>query len=167
MEKISIAKVLKPQGLKGELKCKALTENLEIYASLNTVICNNKTYKVISGVARLGFVYIMLDGVSSRDDAELFRNKILYIPKSEYGDLDKDNYFIEDLIGIKIYSQSNEYVGDILDVENYGATDILIVKEGVVSFSVPFLKDIFTDVNVSAGIAKINTEIYNQHKISY
>lgn len=81
MEKISIAKVLRPKGLKGELKCKALTEKFDLFSNINSVICDNKEYKVISGVYRLGFAYIQLENINTIELAEKFRNKILYVTK--------------------------------------------------------------------------------------
>lgn len=165
MEKISIAKVLKPKGLKGELKCKVLTEKFDLFSNLSNVICNNKTYKVISGIYRLGFAYIQLENINTIDLAENFRNKILYITKEEYGENEPDNYFIEDLIGLKVQNISGKYIGDILSIENYGATDILLIKESYTTFSVPFIKKIFLRVDLKNQIAIINQDLYEENKV--
>lgn len=165
METISIAKVLKPQGIKGELKCQVLTEKVDIFSTLKTIICENQTISVISSVYRLGYVYIMLEGVNSIEKADKFRNKTFYISKDEYGELAEDNYFIEDLVGVKLKSQDGEYIGEILDIENYGASDIAIVKEGVCSRSVPFIAKIFLSVDINQKIAIVNKEEYEEHKV--
>ena len=73
MEKICIAKILKPQGIKGELKCKPFTDE-NFFQNLKEVFIHDKRFDVLSSVYRFGYVYITLNGVNSRNDAERFRN---------------------------------------------------------------------------------------------
>ena len=162
--KISIAQVLKPQGIKGELKCKALTEKLELFANLSHVFCDNKQINVISSVYRLGYVYICLENVNTRDDAELYRNKTLYLSKEDYGDLGEDSYYIEDLVHCRVYDENEQEIGVVMDVENYGATDILVIKEGWQMVSVPFIKKVFTEIKPAENRLVVNTSEYNEHK---
>ncbi len=163
--KISIAKVLKPQGLKGELKCSALIENVDLFSRIKKIYCENKEYKVISGIYRLGFVYICLENINNIEIAEKFRNKIFYIDKNDFGVLEKDSYFIDDLINLKLFDEKNQYIGDILDVENYGATDILIVKEKDSCFSVPFLNKIFPKIDIQNGSGCVIRQEYESNKV--
>jgi len=165
MEKISIAKVLKPQGLKGELKCKALTERINVFSKLKSIICDNKSYDIISGVYRLGFVYISLENVSTIEQAEKFRNKTLYITKDEFGSLEPDNYFIDDLIGIKVFNTDGQEIGEIIGTEFYGASDILLIKEKFATYSISFLKEIFLKVDIKGKRAEINQKLYEENKI--
>lgn len=165
MEKISIAKVLKPQGIKGELKCKALTEHTKLFSDLKSIICENKSYNIISGVYRLGFVYLKLENVNSIEQAEKFRNKILYIPKSEYGNLEPDDYFIDDLIGVKVFNTEGRQIGEIIGTEYYGASDIILLKEKFATYSISFLKEIFLSVDIAKKTAVINQNLYEENKI--
>lgn len=165
METISIAKVLKPQGIKGELKCQVLTEKFDIFSALKTIICDEKEITVISGVYRLGYVYITLENVDSIEKANFFRNKTFYIPKEEYGELDENNYFIEDLIGVKIETENGEKIGEILDIENYGASDIVIVKENFSTHSVPLIAKIFLNIDTNKKLAVVNRAEYEEHKV--
>jgi len=165
METISIAKVLKPQGIKGELKCQVLTEKVDIFSNLNSVICENKEINVISSNYRLGYVYIMLENINSIEQADKFRNKTFYIPKSEYGELGQDNYFIEDLIGLEIKDQNKQRLGEVLDIENYGASDILFVKEKFCAYSVPFIAKVVLEVNMQEKYIIVSKEEYEENKV--
>jgi len=165
METISIAKVLKPQGIKGELKCQVLTEKVDIFSNLKSIICDNKKINIISGVYRLGYVYINLENVNSIEEADKFRNKTFYIPKEEYGGLAEDNYFIDDLIGVKIESENGEKIGEILDIENYGASDIAIIKENFSMHSVPLIAKIFLNIDTNKKLAVVNRAEYEEHKV--
>lgn len=165
MKKISVAKVLKPQGLKGELKCKSLTEHIQIFSSLKTIICDNKIYNVISGVYRLGFVYIRLENISTIELAEKFRNKTFYIEKKNYIDLEPDNYFIDELIGMKVFDIDGKEIGEIIGTEFYGASDILLIKEKFATYSISFLKEIFLNVDINNKKVIINQQKYEENKL--
>lgn len=162
---ISIAKVLKPQGIKGELKCKVLTEKLDIFGSLTHLFCDKKEIKVVSSVHRLGYAYIKLENVVSRNDAENFRNKTFFLDRESYGKLKEDNYFIEDLVGCEIFDDKNNKIGMVDDIENYGATDIVIVQEEWAKYSVPFLKKIFKKIIPENKKIIIDLEEYNNNKM--
>ena len=57
----------------------------------------------------------------------------------------KDDYefLLDDLIGMVLYDTNGELVGQILDVENYGATDNFIIESEGRTVQAPFLKDVF------------------------
>ena len=162
---ISIAKVLKPQGIKGELKCKSLTEKTDVFSNLTSVYCDNKKINVVSSVFRLGYAYIMLENIKTRNDAELFRNKTFFIEQEQYGELDENSYYIEDLIGCKIHDEQNNFIGEVTEVENFGATDILSVKEEWATYSVPFLSKIFIDVDVENQKLIVDKNAYQENRV--
>lgn len=164
METLSILKVLKPQGIKGEMKCLPLTQRTEIFDTLKTIICDNTELNVVSSKFRLGFVYICLENVNTIEDAEKFRNKEFFITKEDFGALDENTFFIEDLVGLEVVDTNGNLVGHILGVENYGASDILQVKDKWTTFLVPFIKQVFVDVDISAGKIVIDMLAYQEHR---
>lgn len=164
MNKISILKVLKPQGLNGELKCLPLTQREEVLTNLQYVFCDGKKITVISSKPRLGFVYICLENVASVEEAEKFRNKELFIEKTDFGDLDENTFFIDDLVGLTVVDKTGAFVGDILGVENYGAGDLLEVKEKWATYLVPFIKQVFVSVDVENNQVVIDYEKFLEHR---
>lgn len=165
MEQLSIARALKPQGLKGELKCKPLIEKVELFSNLKTIFCSGKEHNIISSIYRLGFVYICLENVESIEEAEKFRGKIFYIDKEDFGELEDDTYFIEDLIGLTVYTENGDKIGEVLGVENYGATDILQVKDAWATYLVPFVEKVFPIVDMENKKIIANKEQYEDNKV--
>ena len=165
MDKISIAKVLKPQGLKGELKCLPLTERKEVFENLKFVYCNNEKLEVVASVFRFDFAYITLKGIDSIEKAESFRNKTFFIPMEDFGELEEDTYFIDDLIGMTCYTEEGEKIGEVLGIENYGATDILQIKDKWATYLVPFVGKIFLDVDVQNKKIIVNKQNYEDNKV--
>lgn len=76
MERLTIGEVLKPQGIRGELKIKTFTDFPEDVKAFGTVYIDEKPYKILSFRAgEGGFAYLGLRGVPDRNAAELLRGR--------------------------------------------------------------------------------------------
>jgi len=141
---LPIAKIVKPQGIKGEVKAMPLTNVLAVFDNLKSVSIEGKDYEIMRISFRQGFLYITFNGVNTRNDAETLRNKQLKVDKSLLEDK-KDDYefLIDDLIGVVLYDTDGNLVGQIVDVENYGATDNFIIEYDGRTYQAPFLKNVF------------------------
>ena len=164
MDKLSILKVLKPQGLKGELKCLPLTERAEVFDGLTKAFCDGKEVRIISSKYRLGFVYIYVENVNSIDDAEKWRGKEFFVDKEQFGDLGENTFFIDELEGLEVFDLDGNFVGNVLGVENYGATDILEIKDKWATYLVPFIEKVFVEVDIQGGKVVIDAEQYKEHR---
>ncbi|MBQ9781803.1 MAG: 16S rRNA processing protein RimM, partial [Clostridia bacterium] len=79
MEKILIGTVLKPHGIKGELKIKYFADSFASIKNCKVVFIDGKEYKVTKLKLDSGdFAFLGLDGVIDRNMSELFRNKEVY-----------------------------------------------------------------------------------------
>ena len=82
---LMIGQIVKPQGVRGEVKVLPLTDDPERYGELETVYFDEKgekSAKVLSARVREGFAYVALEGVSDRDAAERLRNQALYVDRA-------------------------------------------------------------------------------------
>ena len=131
MDKILIATIIRPQGLNGELKCKLENENYNIIKNITEVYLNDKRVptKVLDKHYRCGYLYLKLSMCNNREKAEIMRNFKVFVNRSDI-DLPKDEYMITDLINMDVISESGDLIGKLLDVQNFGAGDILIVESG-------------------------------------
>ena len=140
---IEIAKIVKPQGIKGEVKARPLTNVLSVFKGLKTASVDGVERKIKSISLRQGFIYVLFEGVTTRNDAENLRNKTICIPKDILESVKGEDFLIDDLIGMTLYDLDGNYVGQIVDVENYGAGDILIIESEGRDLEVPYLKKVF------------------------
>ncbi len=116
MEKLACFLVVKPQGIKGELKAKILADGFESVKSIKKLYdLSGKQYDVIKVKdAFSGFAFLSIKNVTTRNDAETFRNVTFYAEKSSINK-GKNDYFISDIIGLKVIV-SGEEIGEVLDV---------------------------------------------------
>lgn len=166
MEKILIATVLKPQGLSGELKCKLENENYDIIKDVAHVYLNDKDVptRIASKCYRSGYFYVKFNTINSREKADLLRNTKIYASREQLK-IPKDEYVISDLIGLKVVDQNKEEIGLLKDVQNYGATDILVIEAYKREYMVPFINDVVLSVNLNENIIIVNKQKYNEVKI--
>ena len=149
IEKLKIGLIVKPQGIRGEVKVQPLTDDINRFRSLKEVIIDDKNYRVLSSTIGGGVVFLTLSGISDRNTAETFRGKFLYVTRENAVPLEQGRYFIVDIIGCALKTDLGETVGEIIDVFS-ARTDVFTVKcvDGKI-MRFPFLKDMIVNVDVS------------------
>jgi 16S rRNA processing protein RimM len=145
---IRIGLIVKPQGIRGEVKVQPLTDDINRYKNLKEVIIDDKNYRVTSAIIGGGTVFLSLFGVSDRNVAETFRGKYIYVTRENAIPLEEGRYFIFDIIGCSVITDSGEEIGQVSDVFS-SRTDVFTVKciDGRI-LRFPFLKDLVMSVDV-------------------
>ena len=149
MEKIfEIGQVLKPQGIRGEVKVQPLTDDINRFKQLKEVIIDDKTYRVTNAVIGGGTVFLSIAGVLDRNTAETFRGKYLHVTRENAVELEEGRYFIVDIVGCTLFNSENEKIGEVIDVFS-SRTDVFTIKcvDGRI-MRFPFLKDTVISVDV-------------------
>ena len=72
---------------------------------------------------------------------------------------------VSDSIGLDVVSEAGEKIGKWTDVQNYGATDILIIEQYKREYMVPYIKSIVKKVDISNNTIVINKQKYDEAKI--
>ena len=145
---LKIGIIVKPQGIKGEVKIQPLTDDINRFNKLNKVIIDGTVYPVQRAVIGGGMVILALSNITDRNVAETFRGKFICVERKDAVELPKDNYFIVDIIGCKVVTDNDEEVGTVTDVTN-AKTDIFTLScpnNRVLRF--PFLKDLVKSVDI-------------------
>ena len=166
MEKILIATILRPQGLNGELKCKLENQNHEMIKDVNEVYLNDKQVptKVIAKKYRNGYLYLQLSMCNTREKAELMRNFKVYANRANIS-IPDDEYMISDLINMNVVSQDGLLIGKLVDVQNFGAGDILIIEQYKREYMVPFVRDFVKKIDGCTNTITVDKTKYDEAKI--
>ena len=138
---IQIAKILRPHGVKGAVKVSVSLTDIPFSMFKKVYLGKNRIPSKITKIMPLnGFYSVMLDTIKSCDEAETYRNQPIYVERDEY-DVFDDIVLSSDYIGVEVKTAEGKYVGIIVDVDNYGATDILSINCGGTTYMVPFIED--------------------------
>ncbi len=150
---INIGTIVKPQGIKGEVKI-VVDGEAERFKNLRHVFISEKNYEIETISVRDGALFVKLEGVSSRNDAELLRNCDVLCDKGELEDLMENEFYFKDLIGKEVVDEKGEKIGKIEDIDQFGSADVIYVRERNVIFSVPFINSIFLSVGNEIVISR-------------
>lgn len=149
-----IGTILKPQGIKGELKIQSVSPDPERFYRLEKIYILKEEKQVLSiENVRIvqGFVFLKFAGIDSRNDAELLRGQELYITKEQLIDLDSGEYFIHDLVGCEVVAENGRMIGTIVDIMQESSSDIYVVHDQHGrEYLIPAIKDIILRVDIKA-----------------
>ena len=156
-----IGEVLKPQGIKGELKIRPLTDDANRFRKLKSVIIDGDTFTVTNAKITPDSVFLSILGVNDRNTAELFRGKFLRIKREDNNCLEEGRYFIVDIIGCSIILDGKE-IAKISEITS-ARTDIITAissENKVIRF--PFLKDAVVKVDIENKIFQVDSKRFKE-----
>ncbi|MDL2295397.1 ribosome maturation factor RimM [Lachnospiraceae bacterium OttesenSCG-928-E19] len=123
--KVLIGKIVAPQGLRGEVR-------VQTYTSAPADIKDLKIDGIDLEFVRAAgpdVAIVKIDGVNDRNGAESMRGTELYVERDSLPDLDGEEYYQTDLIGMEVQVHGTP-VGHVVAMHNFGAGDILEVENG-------------------------------------
>jgi len=153
--------ITKPQGVQGELRVLPTTDDPSRFSLLSEVFVKlpgglQVTYKIKSARMHKNFVLLRFDGVTDRNAAEKLLRGTLHIPPEQALPLASDEYFVRDLIGLKVQTEYGVYLGTIKDVFPTGANDVYTIEDAEgKTFLIPAIKDVVLNVSLADGMMTI------------
>ena len=146
---VAIGTVLKPRGLKGELKIDITYNRPAVFNGLKNVTLGTQPYQVVRGSVQNGFAYLCLVGVDSIEKADKLRNQIVKVDDGALN-LQPDEVLSSDLIGFEVVHLGKK-IGTVASVENYGAGDFFeIAVDGQGFVLLPNEDDFIAETNMTS-----------------
>ena len=139
-----------PIGLRGEIKVKMLTSSFEFFKMLKVYLNEDASEKWNFTKMRLinKKLIVHSQNCNNRDDAEKFRGKKIFSQSSTPPKTNIDEYYFKDLIGCSIFMLNGKKIGNVVSVENFGASDLLETKINNKTFYIPMNKDNLVSVDM-------------------
>ena len=159
--KLKVGRVLKAQGIKGEMKAICLLDNASMLQDVKQLYLNDNLHVVASFRASGNFFFVHFCDVMDRNTAETYRDCDIYCYK-ELLTLPDGRYFVEDILGCGVYLDDGQFVGEVTNVLQYGAADVYVCKSQKGEVSFPVLKDLVLSVNVSTKIIKLSAKRFHE-----
>ncbi len=133
MNLVNIGKVVATQGSKGEVKVALLTDFPDRFRDLKRVYLVQKGKEPITAeIERTwhhkGFIILKIKGYDDIGKASELKNSFIAIPKEERMKLKRDEYYIDDLMGLEVENEEGEGLGKIVDVIRNPGNDIYVVR---------------------------------------
>ncbi len=153
-EFIEIGEIVRPQGVRGEVKLRAMSEDMNRYAKLEMIYLGeeHRPVKVLKGRANAGFAYLQLEGVADREQAEALRGTSVYVDREHAIHLGEDENFVCEMIGLNVQDSAGNGVGKLVDVlKPNKICDVYVLDTPRGEMMFPALKRVVLNVDVAAG----------------
>ena len=147
-----------PLGLKGEIKINMHTLNLDSFNSLSPYLKEDgKTYWIFSKLNLRSNKFIgKLEGCDSRNCVENLKGKKIYTSRKNLPKTKKNQFYVSDLIGCKIKTLNNKLLGNIVNIDNFGAGDLINVqKQKGKSFYIPMNNENIVKIDIKKKIVQV------------
>ncbi len=151
-----IGKVIKAHGLKGLVRVHSYAQSEETFQDSPTVFLRKEDWEkareftLASATAYKNGVLMALEEVRSIEIAEALKGAEICIEKDSMVRAD-DEYFWHELIGLKVFLNTGDYLGNLAGIISEKGNDIYIIKNGDREWSIPATHEVVRDIALESG----------------
>lgn len=160
-DKLRVGVIASTHGIKGEVKVFPTTDDAKRFLEIKKVTMDTGKEELeleIEGVKFFKkFAILKFKGIDNINDIEKYKGKELYVPRTEAQGLGQNEYFVADLIGLKVTEDSGRTLGILKDVMETGANDVYVVEmEDKKELLIPAIRQCILKVDVEAGEMEVH-----------
>lgn len=153
---LQVGVISSTHGIRGEVKVFPTTDDVNRFKKLKKVILDTGREQKeleIQGVKFFKqFVILKFKEIDNINDIEKYKGKSLYVTREHAVKLDRDEYFIADLIDMQVLLEDGSEFGRLTDVIKTGANDVYCIRtETYGEVLVPAIGECILQVDVEAG----------------
>jgi 16S rRNA processing protein RimM len=158
---ISIARIARPHGIRGEVVADLLTDFPDRFAALEEVTLR-RDGKVLGALTleqhrfHKGRVMLKFAGYDDANRAEELRAASLVIRRAELVELNEDEYYVFDLAGCEVVTLAGQALGTVAKVEDFGAAPLLVVRNESREWLIPLTREICPHVDTKGKKIVVN-----------
>ena len=157
---LKVGVITTTHGVRGEVKVFPTTD-AERFMELEYVILDTVREKRELTIQNVKFfknlVILKFEGIDYINDIEKYKGKELWVPREEAQELDEDEYYIGDLIGMDVLLEDGTRFGSLKDVMETGANDVYVVEtEEGKEVLLPAIHDCIMDVDIEKNAMTIH-----------
>jgi 16S rRNA processing protein RimM len=149
---IAVGRVVRPWGLRGDLKVEPLTDFPEDRFAPDAAVWLDGVERIVEHArSQKGALYVKLSGIEDASAAEAYRGLLLEVPESSLPPLEADAYYHHQLVGLRAGTVDGEELGVVTEVLATGGNPVLLVRGPTGEAALPFIDDVVKAVDLAAG----------------
>lgn len=163
----TIGRIRRAHGIRGEVVIEPLTDAPDaIFAPGRRVFAGTREGELSAGAPEMRIVraapfkeglIVTFEGITTRDEAERWRDRYVLLPENEIEPPSDDEVFIHDLVGMRVVRASGEAVGDVTQVfELPQGLMMEVARQHGKPVLLPFNEQTVTDVDSAARVIRID-----------
>ncbi len=160
-EILQVGIITSTHGVRGEVKVYPTTDDAKRFKRLKEVILDTGKEQIALEIESVKFfkqfVILKFKGFDNINDVEKYRQKSLYVTRKNAVRLSRDEYFIADLMGLKVIDESETEIGILREVMETGANDVYVIdmNDGR-ELLLPAIKQCVLKVDIENGFVQVH-----------
>lgn len=153
---LQVGVITATHGIRGEVKVYPTTDDATRFDDLKRVILDAGKQQIPLEIQSVKyfkqFVILKFKGIDNINDIERYKRCPLLISREDAVDLEEDEYFIADIMGMEVYTEDGSHFGSLKDVMETGANDVYVIdSKDHGEVLIPAIKECILNVDEEAG----------------
>lgn len=152
---IEAGAIVRPHGIKGEVIVDVAKDLVELVAEgLEVRVTGRRggerSLTVVRARDHKARLIVKFEGSDTVEDAETLRGWSVWLSRKQIGPIGEDRWFVQDIVGISVYTAEGERVGTVVEVMHMPANDVYVVRNGDEEILLPAIDDVVKSVDVDS-----------------
>jgi 16S rRNA processing protein RimM len=156
---LAVGKVRRPHGVSGDVLVELYTDFPERLQPRTMVYAGENYLPLMINRQRSHNAGVLLafDDYSTPEQVGRFRNQILYIKSGEAEELPAGEYYFHQLLGLSVYDETGELLGEVTEIMETGANDVYVVTNDVGrELLLPAIAEVILEVDLNSKSMKVH-----------
>jgi 16S rRNA processing protein RimM len=151
-----VGQILRPHGIRGEVRVQVITAYPERLLQLDSVGLSHNPEGEVSDIREIervrlhqGQAIFKINDCDDRDTAELLRGQYVLVAMEDAVPLEEDEYYHFQLIGLKMMTEDQTDLGEVVEILETGANDVYVVRSPHYGeLLIPAIESVVKDINI-------------------
>jgi 16S rRNA processing protein RimM len=160
-DRVVVGTIVSVHGLKGKLKVYPASETLERFSAGETFWLRGKdketrSYRIAGAESFTRCTLLSIEGITKADQAKELVGSAILVEKWRFKDLPAGEYYWFEIIGLKVYSDDGELLGEVKEILTSGGNDVYVVKDAVREYLIPATASVIKRIDLKNGLMVIH-----------
>lgn len=160
---LNVGKIVNTHGIKGEVRVQSMTDKPEErYLKGTKLVVKQAANEYIpvtvkSHRVHKSFDLLTFEEYNSINDVEIFKGHLLQISEEDLPQLDGNEYYNSELIGLKVIDEENTNIGKVKEILSLPANDVWVVgRQNKNDLLLPAIASVILEVNLTENFVKVH-----------
>ena len=154
---IAVGEIMGAYGARGELRVRPFSRFPQRFRALRRVYIGEEHRPAAVLHVRPGKqgVIMRVEGVETRDAARQLLGTYLYVPELEAVPLPKGEYFVHQIVGLRVITEDGMDLGTVQDVLSTGSNDVYVVRGPRGEVLLPAIREVIREIDLPSGTLRV------------
>lgn len=151
----AVGRILRPHALRGEVRVQPFAPDAPNIQAGRQVFIAGRRHRVVRARADRGAWILEVAGISDRTAAERLRGILLETPDAEVRRDDDESFFLHEIVGLRVVTDTGRELGTVVEVLQSGAADVYVIRGEKGEVLIPAIAEVVQKIDLPVGVMTI------------